>query len=305
MKRLTREQVADARRRYARHQATAALLAAEFGVSVSAVKHAVTGRTWAHMSDPPPVRRPQTRQGPTPGRTPALTQKSVGDIVRLRDTEALPWRTIGALYGVDASVAFRAHRAAKRRRTRQNPGLVQRLPPYARRLRALWADPDLTVSEIVATLGITWRAATKCVADMGLPPPKERPGRRRRAVLAVQEARTVTAGKADKQRQLRVLWTDPEIRARDIPVTLGISWGKMHEWAAEMGLPPRPQRRRRGQRQRLQQQQELRALWDGNEGIPAARIAKALGVSRATIYIWATEMGLPERQRRRRRARPE
>ncbi|MGW5353376.1 hypothetical protein ACWERV_23055 [Streptomyces sp. NPDC004031] len=297
MPRLTHDQVADARRRYARREASAAVLAAELGVSVSAVKHAVTGRSWASMTDPPPVHRPQARRGSRPaGRTPALTPHSVRDIVRLRDTERPTWRAIGALYGVNASVAYRAYQSAKRRQARRPPaGLVQRRPPYAGKLRKLWKSPDLTVREITAELGITYRAAVRWAADMGLPPPKQRQGFRGASTNSVH-------GKAAAKERLRVLWADPLARMTDIAAELGVGQYKVRRWVAELELPPRPRRRPEARRLQQLRQQKLLALWTRPD-VVVRQIAEELGVCPATVYRWAADMQLPERRRGRKRAR--
>jgi hypothetical protein len=301
MRRLTHDQVADARRRYARREATAAVLAAELGVSVSAVKHAVTGRTWANMTDPPPVRRPGDWRRSAPGRTPSLTRKSVLDIVRLRDTEQPTWRAIGALYGVDASVAYRAYQAEKRRRTRRRPpGLTQQLPPYAGELRRLWADPTLTVHEIVDRLGISWRSATKYAAAMGLTPPRQRARFRTRAVGSRRPNDDQVRDAAAKR--LRELWADPQYTLLNIAAELDVSERVMRRWASELGLPVRPRQYPGASLKRRPRQERLRELW-ATPGLPAWQIAQELGVSRPTVYIWATKMGLPERPPGRKRAR--
>jgi hypothetical protein len=52
---LTRDQVRDARRRFGAQQASCRALAQEFGVSNSGMRHAISGISWAHLTDPPPV----------------------------------------------------------------------------------------------------------------------------------------------------------------------------------------------------------------------------------------------------------
>ncbi|ONK09420.1 hypothetical protein [Streptomyces sp. MP131-18] len=179
-RRLTAEQVAAARRRYAARDATWAQLGAEFDVALSTIKAAVTGRSWAHLTEPPPVRRGTPTPG-GPGRARALTPLSVRDIIRTRRETSLTWQQIGALYGVHASVAYRAYRAATdagrtvppvprpRRSTRTRADIARDRDAARAELRRLWSTAT-SAREVARAVGRSDAWVSRTARDMGLPP---------------------------------------------------------------------------------------------------------------------------------------
>lgn len=299
MTRLTRKQVADARRRYARREATAAVLAAELDVSVSAVKHAVTGRTWAHLTDPPPIRkgRPSTWRGRSTTVTPSILLAIFDD-----RRGGATWRSIGERHRLDHTVVFRAYRVEMRRRAREaGLGPHHRKASDAGRLRELWADRALTVQEIAAQLGVCNNTVLARAARMGLPPRRVGSRNARRSAAETLAARLVD------QARLRELWANPSRPLADIAAALGVDRKTVTTWASDMGLsatprPARPDTRRAAEKDRAQRR--LRELWP-DQTLTTTQIAEALGLARGTVSAWAAEMGLPERPRGRRRSRPE
>lgn len=231
--RLTADQVADARRRYAAGTATWRELAAVHQASVSAIKHAISGRTWATMTDPPPVRR-QPHASPSGGTTRALTEHQVAELAGLRD-EGLTWAAIGQRYSVDRSVVLRAHQQA----TRQHPAVQQALPAQQgtsprrprrnagqpppindQRLSDLWVDPTLTVPEIARMIGSTPARVRERAQALNFPA--------KRAVRGI-----------GLRRVIRQLWTDDSLTLADIAAAAGITKAGVSYHARAMGLDPR------------------------------------------------------------------
>jgi hypothetical protein len=58
---MTREIVADCRRRYRAGEVTQLELCVQYGISSASMSQAIHGVTWAHVTDPPPV--PRDRDG--------------------------------------------------------------------------------------------------------------------------------------------------------------------------------------------------------------------------------------------------
>lgn len=119
--RLTAEAVATARRECLRVPLPA--LAADRGVSVATLWQAVHGKTWAHVTDPPPVApgtlsaqpvrptRHGSRRGPQPVR-----RDVVDRVVALRGDPRAPartWKQIGAELGMSADRAAWLYRRAR------------------------------------------------------------------------------------------------------------------------------------------------------------------------------------------------
>lgn len=57
VRRLTDDDVRDIRRRYAKGGVIMTDLAGEYDVTTGAIQHAISGRTFAHITDPPPITR--------------------------------------------------------------------------------------------------------------------------------------------------------------------------------------------------------------------------------------------------------
>ena len=180
-RRLTAEQVADARRRCARREATYPQLAAEMNVSVATIKNAVTGRSWAHIADPLPVRR-----GSPYRIAPRADGRRTVDSQRTRERLRELWVTtmtgqeIARAIGRDQWWVSRTARALglPSRRPKRLPAEPRRRGPQGnaearRRLPALYADRSLTIPQIAAQLGVHPITVSKWAAKDGLP--KRRP----------------------------------------------------------------------------------------------------------------------------------
>lgn len=217
--RLTADQVADARRRYAAGTATWAELAAAHQVSVSAIKAALSGRTWAAMTNPPPVRR-HPDAPPGSGTARRFTEKQVAQLAGLRG-QGLTWREIGQRYDVHPSVALRNYQQAQG----QRPAVQQAIPARTardadRRLCELWMDPTLTVLEIARMVDSTQARLMVRTRTLGLP-----------------QKRTVRAARA--RRVIAQLWPDTSLSLADIGDALGITTTGVRYHAQAMRLPPR------------------------------------------------------------------
>lgn len=115
--------------------------------------------------------------------------------------------------------------------------LAARLADQAR-LRELWADPDLPLADIAATLGVDRHTVRSWAADMGLPA-VQRPARRNvwRAAAAIEKEKA--------QQRLRELWANDTMTTTQIATALGLARGTVSAWAADMGLPARRRGRKR------------------------------------------------------------
>ncbi|KPI02832.1 hypothetical protein OK074_4982 [Actinobacteria bacterium OK074] len=173
---LTAGQVADARRRFRARAATCRELAAECGMSISAMRHAITGVTWAHMSDPAPV----TCLPPLPQ---ALTAGLVADARRQVARDPGTLASLAREYGVAYNALERAVYGITWKRVTSPPpllrpaptqeanGIAKLTPAVVAQLRRdyLGGDSITVLAERAGTghsatrdaiHGVTWRSVT-------------------------------------------------------------------------------------------------------------------------------------------------
>lgn len=103
-------------------------------------------------------------------------------------------------------------------------GFPSGLAEVRERLAALWADEELTVSQIAAALRVGHSTVHRWAAQAGLPP---------------RQVRRSSKRTPEKEAALREMWPDRAMPLQEIARRLGVSRTAVTGWAQEMGLPAR------------------------------------------------------------------